>query len=275
MRRIDARYDREQILEQAARARVRRQRRRAIALYRQVLAVERNNIEIHEKLAPLLAETGQDFDAWNSYRAIAHAALREGREDRAIAVFREASRAVPREIQAWQGLARLLMRQREDQAAVEVLIEGSRQFRAQWNRPQAIHLLRRARAIDPWHFETVVELARHLGRTDQEAEARMLLDGLAERSGERRLRRVRTAQLTVSPGPRSLLAWLLAGLRRPDREPDPEHDAASPPLVAPVLTLASTSDLPASRERERRLRRIPPLRGEPPETSEEAASALP
>jgi tetratricopeptide (TPR) repeat protein len=240
------RFDRDEILEQASRARSRRQWRRAIALYRELLALEPNSVELHERLAPLLAQTGQEFDAWNSYRAIAHAALREGREDRAIAVFREASRAVPQEIQAWQGLARLLARQGEPDAAIDVLLEGSRQFRAQWHRPQAIHLLRRARAIDPWHFEVVLELALHLGRADQRSEATMLLAGLADRCDERRLKRVRAAQWAVEPGARSLLRWLMGWGDReasmPELELELELEIESGPTprrsVAPVLTLA-------------------------------------
>jgi tetratricopeptide (TPR) repeat protein len=242
----DARFDREVILEQAARARSRRQWRRAIALYRQVLAVEPNSVEIHERLAPLLAATHQDFDAWNSYRAVAHAALREGREDRAIAVFREAAHALPKEIQAWQGLARLLVRQSEPDAAIEVLLEGSRNFRTQFLRPQAIHLLRRARAIDPWHFETVLELALHLGRVDQQVEATMLLEGLAERCQERQLRRVRAAAVAVAPGPRSLMRWFTSWRGRD--EPMLElAESVSPPAkrerpIAPVITLAPSGE---------------------------------
>ena len=249
MGRSETRYDRALLLEQAARARARRQWRRAIALYRHVLALERSCVEIHERLAPLLAETGQEFDAWVSYRTLAHAALRQGREDRAIAVFREAARAVPREIQAWQGLARLLVRQSEDEDAIEVLIEGSRQFRAHWSRPQAIHLLRRARAIEPWHFETVLELARHLGRCDQRVEARMLLEGLAERCHGPRLRRVRAAQLAVTPGPRALLAWLAALLQRAEPEPETGADPlAWSAGVVPIRSAPALSDLPMVRE---------------------------
>jgi tetratricopeptide (TPR) repeat protein len=238
----DARFDREVILEQASRARNRRQWRRAIALYRQLLAVEPNRVDIHERLAPLLAGTRQDFDAWNSYRAVAHAALREGREDRAIAVFREAAHALPQEIQTWQGLARLLVRQGESDAAIEVLLEGSRQFRSHFLRPQAIHLLRRARAIDPWHFETVLELALQLGRAEQQVEASMLLEGLAERCQERQLRRVRAAALAVAPGARSLARWLTSWRGRGERML--ELAAPETPLakrerpVAPVITLA-------------------------------------
>ena len=75
-------YDRKQLLEAAARARAKNQRRRAISLYRWLLAVERNNADLHGKLAPLLAETGQEFDAWQSFRSTAQAALRDGRDDR-------------------------------------------------------------------------------------------------------------------------------------------------------------------------------------------------
>jgi tetratricopeptide (TPR) repeat protein len=234
---LGQRFDREVLLEQASRARSKRNWRRAIALYREVLAVEPNSVELHERLAPLLAATRQEFDAWNSYRVVAHAALREGREDKAIAVFREAASVLPHEIQAWQGLARLLVRQSEPDAAIEVLLEGSRQFRAHFHRPQAIHLLRRARTIDPWHFETVLELALHLGRADQQTEATMLLEGLAGRCQERQLRRVRAAALAVAPGARSLMRWLTSWRGREERLLElPAPSAAS--RSAPVLTLA-------------------------------------
>jgi tetratricopeptide (TPR) repeat protein len=249
----EARFDREVILEQANRARARRQWRRAIALYRQILAVEPNSVEIHERLAPLLAATRQEFDAWNSYRAIAHAALREGREDRAIAVFREASHALPQEIQAWQGLARLLVRQSEPDAAIEVLLEGSRQFRSHFLRPQAIHLLRRARAIDPWHFETVLDLAVHLGRADQQTEAAMLLEGLAERCQDRQLRRVRAAALTVAPGPRSLMRWFTSWRGRGEPMLELAAPTTPPARSAPVLTLAPAEERTSRRSRPRAL----------------------
>jgi tetratricopeptide (TPR) repeat protein len=245
MGRPEARYDRELLLEAAALARSKLQRRRAIALYRQILAMERTSIEIHERIAPLLAETGQEFDAWLSYRAVAHAALREGREDRAIAVFREATRAIPREIQTWQGLARLLVRQGQDEDAVEVLVEGSRHFRAQWARPQAIHLLRRARTIDPWNFETVLELVRHLAKSDQGVEARMLLDGLAERCHGSRLRRVNSVRLTIDPGPRSAARWIAGWLKGDGPSAAPQLEAWAPDVVP--IQRAAPSDLPAVR----------------------------
>ena len=49
-------YDRGRLLEAAAQAQAKRRRRKAIALYRQVLAVEPANPDIHGHLATLLAE---------------------------------------------------------------------------------------------------------------------------------------------------------------------------------------------------------------------------
>lgn len=230
--------DREALLEEGARARNRGRRRRAIAAYRHALALERGNVEIHARLAPLLAETGQDFDAWQSFRACAQAALRSGREDRVLAIYREAARLLPREIQAWQGAARQLARLGEERAAVETLIEGSLYFRSPFLLPQAIHLLRRARTIDPWHFQTVLELANLLRRSEQREEARLLLEALAARTRDLRLRVVRAAQFRLDPRPASLWRWLReptapvaapAGAPAPVAEPqEPECDEVVP-----------------------------------------------
>ena len=123
----------------------RNKRRRAIALYRWVLAVEPNNPDLHTRLAPLLAETRQRFDAWRCYRTMARAALREGRKDKALAIYREATKRLPRELQAWEGLAHLLAKEGDAEEAIRALTEGSRRFGKAVHRPEAIHLLRRAR----------------------------------------------------------------------------------------------------------------------------------
>jgi thioredoxin-like negative regulator of GroEL len=211
-------YDRRRVMEEAERARSRKRRRKAISLYRWVLAVEPNNVELHAKLAPLLAQTGQSFDAWRSYRVTASAALRERRDDKALAIYRDAANYLPHEIHAWQRLAHLLAKQGEKEEAVGVLIEGSRQFRTPFLRSEAVHLLRRARAIDPWHHDVVFELAQHLGRSGQCEEARLLLEGLAQRTGGHRLRRVRAAQVRLNRTPAAAWRWLRSVVR-PEEEP--------------------------------------------------------
>jgi tetratricopeptide (TPR) repeat protein len=211
--RAKAAYDRTRILEAAGRARAKKRRAQAIELYRRVLAREPSNGELHARLAPLLAETGQHFDAWWSYKAVARACLRAGQGDRALATYREATLYLPREVEAWHAVARLQHKAGRSREAVETLLEGSRNLRTRWLRPQAIYLLRHARDLDNWNFEVVLELARLLASCEQTHEARLLLAGLALRVGGPQLRRVRAAELRVSPGPRTLWRWLRECLR--------------------------------------------------------------
>jgi tetratricopeptide (TPR) repeat protein len=235
--RTSSAYDRTRILDQAGRARAKKRRRQAIELYRWVLAIEPGNAALHAKLAPLLAETGQTFDAWISFRKAARACLQAGEPEKAVSVYREAARLLPREVAVWQALAALHKKRKQPREAIEALLEGSRHFRSRWLRPQAIHLLRRANDIEPWNFEAVYELARLLSATGQPHEAGLLLGGLARRSGGDRLRRVRGAQLRLAPGPRAAWRWLQAALRP---EPEPEEPPA-PRRTAGVVPLRSQS----------------------------------
>jgi tetratricopeptide (TPR) repeat protein len=208
----DRRYDRSRLLEQAARAAASGRLGKAIALHRWVLAIEPQNPELHLRLAPLLARRGERFDAWQSFQAAARACLRSGRPDRALAIYKQAAAVLPREVQAWQAIARLQHRSERPRDAIATLLEGSRHFRRGRLRPRAIHLLRLAREIEPWHFETVHELARLLARSRQREEAAILLRHLALRCGGSRLRRVRATQLRVWPTPRHAWLWLRAAL---------------------------------------------------------------
>ncbi len=222
-------YDRARILDAAARARARKKYPRAIDLYRQVLFVEPRNGDLHAKLAPLLAETGQHFDAWQSYRGVARACLREGHSEKALAIYREAANHLPREVQAWEATARLLHRAGRRTEALETLHEASRNFRSRRLRPQAVHLLRRARELDAWHFEIVRDLAKVLAKSRQRTEAQRLLEGLTEHVTGASLRQVRAAQFRLSPGPVSLWRWLREAVRR--NAPAPK---AQPPSVVPI-----------------------------------------
>jgi len=60
-------YDRRRLVEQADGLREGLRWRRALKLYRQVLAAEPRNAEIHFRVAPLLARRGRPFDAWHDY----------------------------------------------------------------------------------------------------------------------------------------------------------------------------------------------------------------
>jgi tetratricopeptide (TPR) repeat protein len=208
----DRRYDRSRLLEEAARAAAGGRLAKAIALYRWVLAVEPQNADLHLKLAPLLARRRQRFDAWQSFQTAARTCLRNGKPDRALAVYRQATAVLPREVQAWQAVARLQHRSGRAREAVATLLEGSRRLRSRRLRARAIHLLRLAREIEPWHFDAAHELARLLARSGQREEAGILLRGLALRSAGPRLRRLRATQLRLWPTPVHAWLWLRAAL---------------------------------------------------------------
>ena len=217
--RTEPAYDRSHILEAASRARARKRYRKAAALYRRVLAVEPSNVELHARLAPLLAATGNAFDAWTSYRACARAALVEKRLEQAATIYREAARCLPREIAAWEELASTERKRGRDKEAVEALLEGRRRFAGRRFRPHAISLLRRAREIDPASAEIAIDLARLLARSGQESEAQLLLDKLAPQTAGRDLRRVRGAQWRIAPTVGNTWRWIHAAATS-GREPE-------------------------------------------------------
>ncbi len=201
-------FDRNRILAEASKAHAKRKRRKAIELYRWVLAVEPRNPVLHARLGPLLAETGQEFDAFVSYQAAAGGFVRQGHLDKAIAVYRGALRHLPREVKIWHSIARLQCKAGRRTDALETLLEGSRQFKARWAGAQAIFLLRKIREINAWHFESVLDLARLLASAEQRREAELLLDGLARRCRGAELRRVRATQLQMAPSFAALWHWL-------------------------------------------------------------------
>ena len=203
-------YDRNRIMEAASRARARRRFRKATVLYRRVLAVEPANVELHAKLAPLLAVTGCEFDAWRSFRVCARAALSEKQLGRAAAVYREAARCLPRQIEAWEKLARVEQQRGRKPEALEALLEGRLWFRGRRRRAEAIALLRCARELEPGNLAIALDLSQGLARTRQGSEAQLLLDRLAERAGGRDRRRIRGAQWRIAPTLVNTWRWLRA-----------------------------------------------------------------
>jgi tetratricopeptide (TPR) repeat protein len=205
-----AHYDRLRILGDAARAQRKGRRKKAIALYRQVLEHEPENPDLHRKLAPLLARTRKPAEAWASYHRAAEGLVRLGFVDRAIGVYREAAGHLPREEKVWLGLAALEAKRGRRADAVQTLLTGRRRLRSRADRPRAIRLLSRARELAPGCFEASFDLAGLLASSGQRGRSIALLDDLAARVRGRELRRVRARQLRISPGPRAAWRWLAA-----------------------------------------------------------------
>jgi tetratricopeptide (TPR) repeat protein len=203
-------YDRKWLLAEAEKARARGRRRRAISFYRRILAAEPHDAYLHARVAPLLAATGQRFDAWQSYRKAAQVLLKnKGRED-AIALYREAAKMLPHQIEAWQSAAKLELERGRGDCALTVLLEGRAKFRSRRRRAEAIALLREARSIEPGRVDIALDLVRLLWRSGQTPEAQWILGQLAEQFDGRDLRIVRGVQWRIEPSLKNSWNWIRA-----------------------------------------------------------------
>ena len=203
-------YDRARNLAEAARARAKRNPRKAVALLREVLEHEPGNLDAHRRVASLLVAMGKEDDAWQSYRSAAAGLLRKGFVERATGVLREAASLLPRRREVWETLAAAEQERGRSADAHRALLEGRRHFRAWRQRGDAIRLLAAARRLDATHFEANVDLAHLLARCGQREAAARILDGLARHARGRSLRRVRWRQLRLVPGFGALWRWARA-----------------------------------------------------------------
>jgi tetratricopeptide (TPR) repeat protein len=207
-------YDRSRLLEQAARARKRGRRKRAIALYQQVLAVEPDDPQIHRRIAPLFAQARRPADAWESYQRAATKLARQGFVEQAIGIYREASAFLARERRLWLALADLEVERGRSIDAADALLEGSRHLRARRTRQDALALLLRARQIQPSAFEPGFALAGLLVRSGYRERGMRILEELERHARGRQLRRLRGRQLRLSPTPGAAWRWLAAAFGR-------------------------------------------------------------
>jgi thioredoxin-like negative regulator of GroEL len=205
-------YDRKRLLSEADGLRDGRRWRRALKLYRQILAAEPRNAEIHFRVAPLLARSGRHAEAWESFRVAAEGI--SGDDSSRIALHQRAVKSLPRSFEACRALASIWLRSQHPDRAERTLLEGSRRLRRRATRGQAIVLLRDAREIDPWNPSVVLDLCRLLAKDGRAAEALFLLDHLDERVSADDRRAVRALSWRIEPSLRHTWRWLRAGGER-------------------------------------------------------------
>jgi tetratricopeptide (TPR) repeat protein len=205
-------YDRDAILKAADKAEKKGDRARAVEEYRKVLRWEPGNNPLHLKVAVLLSESRRENDAWPHFQAAGEAFARDGFLDKAAAVYNQAASYLPTRSELWLTLVDLNVRRGRKADALKVCLEGRQRFRKLAQHQQAAQLLRRAIEIEPFHLEATLDLARLERRVGHRDEARRLLHGIAVRSQGRGLRRVRSAQLRLSPTPAAAWRWLRAAV---------------------------------------------------------------
>ena len=226
-----------QLLTEAHRARNKGQARAAIRLSRRILVENPKNLEVALRVAPMLAFAGESFEAWQLFRRVALSYVREKRYTECLAVYREACRFVPFEFEAWRLCAELQLKLKKPEGAFETLIEGRMRFGRSQTRAQAIALLNRAREIEPWDDDLLLDLAELYASNDQSDLALELLSTLACRVDGAMLRRVRRLQLRLTLSIRYALLWLRACNRSRSAE------------VLPLLESPERGDADASVEK--------------------------
>ena len=206
-------YDRNRILADARRAVGRGNHGKAIALYERVGQVEPENTDVLRRLAAQRARAGQREEAWRDCSNAAEQLAKRGFGDQAIGVYRDFATHLPHEVAVWEALSELELARERRPDAVCVLLEGRGFFRSRGERQTALSLLRRARRIDPTHFEANFDLAGLLKRCGSPLPARRILMDLALHVRGRNLRRLRGRLFRMSPGPREAWGWLSALVR--------------------------------------------------------------
>ena len=197
-----------QLLTDAHRARNKGRSRAAIRLYRRILVENPRNLEVALRVAPMLAYAGEGFEAWQLYRRVAMEYARSKQYPECLAVYREACRFVPFEFEAWRLCAELQLKMKRPEGAFETLVEGRLHFGGPRSRAQAIQLLCRAREIEPWDDDLLLDLARLYVANDQSDLALELLSALACRVDGATLRGVRLLQLRLTLSARYAMLWL-------------------------------------------------------------------
>ena len=84
--------------------------------------------------------------------------------------------------EAWRLCGELQIKLGREDAAFETLVEGGTHFADTRSGAQAIALFSRARTIEPWDPDLVLDLARLYGRTDQSDVALELLACLTSKA---------------------------------------------------------------------------------------------
>ena len=200
-------YDRADAMARAAKAALRGDRKAAIAEYRKVLEHDPGDEMVLMKLGDLLAQSEEHDEARAVLLAAARGFERRGFDDKALAVYALGVGRMPRDLELVGLLADRHAARGRVAEAVKVLVEARARRR---DRPGIVSLLRRALALQPGHFEVTLDLAVVLAGDGHKAEARDLLVSLVEGALGTKLRRVRWAQLRVSPTPAALGRWLRA-----------------------------------------------------------------
>lgn len=198
-------YDRESCLDAAAKAQARGRLRKAVDHYMLVLEADPEDHLIHAKVAPLFARMKKFEESWDSFKIAASRHFASGFGNKAIGIYSQAARFMPRNPEVWEAMAHVYIQQGKRADAVATLYKGHGFFSHGPDKDRAVVMLRKAFALEPWNFAVTFDLARLVKKQDP-VEALGLLEGLSGRAEGRDLRKVRSAMFRAEPS--FTMAWM-------------------------------------------------------------------
>lgn len=202
-----ASYNRAGSIEAAGEANARGKVKKAIAEYKKVLEADPKDQVAHMKIAPLLAASKNFTEAWKSFKAAAERYESLGFFNKAVGVYTQAVRCMPREAAVWESLAGLYLAKGRKADAISTLLKAHLNFRSRKLRYKAIKLLKGAFEIEPWSFEPTYALAKLLAKSGNKKEALTFLEGLAEREKKEKRKKALRAAFLIKPSFGTAWRW--------------------------------------------------------------------
>jgi tetratricopeptide (TPR) repeat protein len=165
-----ASYDRGEILRMAEKYRSQDRIRKAIREYEKILTVDRRDIDVHLKIAPLCIRVGWKDQAKDSLRQVISWYEEQGFVDKAIAALRLFLTVDRRNLAAYLHLAELYLSKDHAIDARNVLDAARKVFRGKGYLTEAVAVEEKILSLAPDDFPTQVSLVRLLWKTGKRRE---------------------------------------------------------------------------------------------------------
>lgn len=151
---------------------------KALAVYRQVLNLDNQRLDIQIKVAQLNLQVGHTQDAIAIYERVAHAQLQAGRVADALATYKVVADADPTAVPRRLRLAELYSREKRTADAVEAFRAAGQQLRLLGRPEDYVRVAERLLYHDDEDLPTVRELARVYLELGEPRRALLKLNGL-------------------------------------------------------------------------------------------------
>jgi pilus assembly protein FimV len=196
-------YNRDEILSIAEKHRSRGRFRKAIREYEKILSVDRRDIDVQMKVAPLYIRAGRKEQAKNSLRQVISWYEKRGFNEKAIAMLQLTLTVDRRDLGAYLHLVALYIGKDHEADARNVLYAARNAFRGKRYRNEALAVEKEILNLAPDDFPTQASLLRLLWKTGKKQEMpdrlRRMEEQWARRGHKKNWRKTRLLLCRYSP----------------------------------------------------------------------------